>query len=930
MKTLSIASPYESKPKASTETLTPACEGIFDFLKRSNVEKEVRTDPTRISTEKKSVDQMLLTIKHFVENPDAYTFHGEKITIKTAIFGDQGPVGTVSSLISELEKFVKSFPGEMNKLANQSKTEFNSRAKHCYKLESEFNKIRSEGQNVGEEFVRKHIYPIANQFIPTGPTLLAEGKLKITPCHVPLLETELISFDWGKEGRYKEIKSSADAIEVVIPAISPTDGERLFKLLWSFIGKAKFTVPVGSTGLVYLKMEEAERCVSNEDGFFLNKGMIRTCTTDDAACLVTQVWGDGIGSSANDLIDLFNEHIYAVMRTWTIIALKSLKRNPNVALEEYYDHTPACEGFVDVIKAGFEKLTGTGDKREKHKLAKDKYGNSTFNPKQQGKKLHEIVSEALADTYNNPKWVEKYVDNTSSMYEHAEMGYLYAGKRLVKLEDLVGELKKVRGFLDDLRRREQPFIDVRLDVYKKVETISKIAGSEQRVKLAIELYDKHKDKLESFIGSRIPTSIAKYEAVGCQGPLFVHNPPTYNYYYPSKGKSFEYPIPSKENYKVYIETLNALLKETEDFDNFLQNDHGFSVPYFEDLPEFIWDDMEGTEYDEYYDKYLSNVGSTQSREELVDFYYSYRNILANITIAVYHLLFNAQKLNPANEGLVDFFKEMFSSEKSDIKKIVKGTKESEAEVAALIQKTYNNPSWVAKVPETAIPLKGAEFGYLFFAGKQLDSNGVLTKSQELFKVADTGVSRLAKNAEVRWKIIQSLQQYDDDYSYKHRVDDKEDMIQKVFGEFTSFFKPMPVIGSQKPWFTPTDYTYLTLAIEPYSEAAKSITKADIIKLRDQVPVVTKELLRMIASLTESACSGHSPGNEERMLADDEEVFFEALELEHDRGSMITHALFDGEGGDKEEAGTAPAVALRTAFLLTHVLKAYLTWAFKRA
>lgn len=921
MKTLSIASPYESKPKASTETLTPACEGIFDFLKRSNVEKEVKSNPNRISTEKKSAEQMMLTIKHYLDNPDAYSFHGEKVSINTKIFGGNPGSLNLQAILNQLENFAKSWYRDFQAADRFSNSERKVREKHTEALKKEFwELVKTNPDDAGAVLYETKIKGMMGQFTPNGAAAYAEGKLKFTECHAALWEYETYKASWGQA--YGIGNALYEKVDVTVPALNQSTGERLFKILMSFAQEKNgaFTFP---------EVDKAFDACDNDDRFFADKAMHRTCKGGDDSWAYSVIWNSD-GDSAQSLMENYVNHVYDVLYAWVKIAVMSLQRNPNVALEEYYDHTPACEGFVDVIKAGFEKLTGTGDKREKHKLAKDKYGNSTFNPKQQGKKLQEIVSEALADTYNNPKWVEKYVDNTSSMYEHAEMGYLYAGKRLVKLEDLVGELKKVRGFLDDLRRREQPFIDVRLDVYKKVETISKIAGSEQRVKLAIELYDKHNDKLESFIGSRIPTSIAKYEAVGCQGPLFVHNPPTYNYYYPSKGKSFEYPIPSKENYKVYIETLNALLKETEDFDNFLQNDHGFSVPYFEDLPEFIWDDMEGTEYDEYYDKYLSNVGSTQSREELVDFYYSYRNILANVTIAVYHLLFNAQKLNPANEGLVDFFKEMFSSEKSDIKKIVKGTKESEAEVAALIQKTYNNPSWVAKVPETAVPLKGAEFGYLFFAGKQLDSNGVLTKSQELFKVADTGVSRLAKNAEVRWKIIQSLQQYDDDYSYKHRVDDKEDMIQKVFGEFTSFFKPMPVIGSQKPWFTPTDYTYLTLAIEPYSEAAKSITKADIIKLRDQVPVVTKELLRMIASLTESACSGHSPGNEERMLADDEEVFFEALELEHDRGSMITHALFDGEGGDKEEAGTAPAVALRTAFLLAHVLKAYLTWAFKRA
>jgi hypothetical protein len=289
MKTLSIASPYESKPRASTETFTPACEGIFDFLKRSKVEKEVKSDPTRISTENKAVHQMLLTIKHFIENPDAYTFHGEKVTVKTTIFGGQAPTGSASSLISELEKFTKSFPGEMSKLSQQDKAEFKPRNKHCDNLEAEFNKVRSNGPDVGEEFVRKHIYPIAGQFIPTATTMLVEGKLKITPCHVPLFKTDLVTFDWGKDGRIEELGSRYEGTETVIPALSPTDGERLLKLLWSLVGKTKVSVPAGSSGLTYLKMEEAEQYIDDDVGFYYDKGMVRSCTTDDAACLVTSL-----------------------------------------------------------------------------------------------------------------------------------------------------------------------------------------------------------------------------------------------------------------------------------------------------------------------------------------------------------------------------------------------------------------------------------------------------------------------------------------------------------------------------------------------------------------------------------------------------------------------------------------------------------------
>lgn len=940
MKTLSIASQYDRLPKAtsgqrelkSVKALTPACEGIFDFIKRSKVEKEVQADPTRVSTANKSIGQMLLTIKHFVENPDAYTFHGEKVTVNTNIFGFSGPNGSISSLISELEKFAKTFPGEIAKLAKQRDAEHKPRKKHCDNLQAEFNKVRSEGPNVGEAFVRKHIYPIASQFIPTGPTLLAEGKLSITTCHVPLFTTKLVSFDWGKDGRYEITESCRENSEIVVPALSPTDGERLIKLLWSLAGKTKISKAPGSSDLTYPKMEEAEELEECDDGFYYDKGMIRSCETDDAACLVAQVWGDGIGSSSGDLIDMFNQHIFSVFRTWTIIALSSLKRNPNVALEEYYEHTPACEGFVDIIRAGIKKLTDRGDKREKHKLVANDYGGMAFNPKQKGKKLREIVSEALAETYNDPKWVEKHVDNTSSMYEHAEMGYLYAGKSLVKLENMVGEFKKIRGFLDDIRRREQPFIDIRRTVFDKVHEIAKIGGEEQRVKLAIELYDRYKDKLESFVGSRISTSVAKYNAVGCEGSLFVHNPPSYNFYHTVKGKTFEYPIPSKENYKSYIEVLNALIAESEDFETWWENARKeVSVDYFEDLPEFIWDDMESGEHSEYYDNYLSNVTCTQSREELADFYWHYSSQLREAIIAVYHLLFNAQKLNPANEGLVDFFKEIFSNDAKKLDVIASGARDSKKEIQAMIQKTYNNSSWVAKVPDQPTVLKAAELGYLFYDGKQItDGNELLAKARELFTLATGGVTRLAKTGDIRWDIIRELDHHVEDHGFKDKIHDKKADIEKLFKEFASYYKPTKVIGSSDPWFTPTNLPRLAVPITPFSGEVKSISKGDVIKLRDQIPKVVDELTKMIATLSEDARDGHSPGSMYEMLTDDEGVMYAASELPQPYAAMVINVLFDGEGPETDVVGTAPAVATRASFLLSRVLKAYLTWAFKRA
>jgi hypothetical protein len=249
----------------------------------------------------------------------------------------------------------------------------------------------------------------------------------------------------------------------------------------------------------------------------------------------------------------------------------------------------------------------------------------------------------------------------------------------------------------------------------------------------------------------------------------------------------------------------------------------------------------------------------------------------------------------------------------------------------MIQKTYNNPSWVAKVPDSPTGLKAAELGYLFYDGKQItDGNELLAKARELFTVASSGLTRLAKTGDVRWDIINELGHSVEEQNFKDKIHDKKADIEKLFKEFASYYKPTKVIGSSEPWFTPTNLPRLAVPVSPFSGEVKSISKADIIKLRDQVPKVVDELTRMIATLSEDARDGHSPGSQYEMLSDNEEVMYTASELPQPYAAMVVNVLFDGEGPETDVVGTAPAVATRASFLLTRVLKAYLTWAFKRA
>lgn len=660
----------QTKPKkdygAPRRQLVPATESLFDFIKRNKVRGEVAADPTVISTEKKSAEQMVVTVRHYLEKPECYIPSNEKITVKTNIFGEKPGSLNISQLIGQLEKFIDNWSKDSNAVLKAARQESIPRNKYCLQAWNDFmGRIKSgETGMVGETTMQSIIIPNLGKFFPTVADQMAAGKLPVFGCHGPMHEFREVNnkyknFHTAEPGPFS---SHIPASEVVIPALSARDLERLAKALDKFASKstsddifAEFSKSISDI------IDESEL----KDRNFCEKGIMRSSENETAA-IVPAIWNSGVDSGYT-LLEEYMNYVYSVITAWSKIALLSLRRNLSVAVENfeeikdspealgeavadaYAEFTPATEGFIDTIKQAIKKVTGKNNDR----FRPDGAIHGGFGFSDVNKKLEGILDDALKNTYDNPKWVEKNVSEVPSNEFHKNYGIFYKGGKPVEVSKIVYEFEGNFKALGKVAAVEAPHIGLRKEIYKELEKIANNGDPEERVAQTIALYDKNKKALETHLDSRIPSSVTSGDFIGCNGSLIDKEDTSLNTFWPSKDtKPFSYPTPTKQTYPEYVKALRGLLELSDQINKFLKSPEGrkFSLPYFEDIPQYVWDDME-VEHEDYYDKILSNVSSTQSRSELIDFYYELRNQVYDAATCMYNILFNQGELKVANEDI---------------------------------------------------------------------------------------------------------------------------------------------------------------------------------------------------------------------------------------------------------------------------------------
>ncbi len=325
--------------------------------------------------------------------------------------------------------------------------------------------------------------------------------------------------------------------------------------------------------------------------------------------------------------------------------IKSLNTLIGADVMNQLERSVSMEGFNDVIKSALitAKLALTTNSKQHHALKADKQGRLEFD-KKPGEHLYTAIGMALHRTYNNPDWVKKNVPSRAEPVQHGLMGHLYAGKKPVAPDQLAGEFNKLFEVLWAVQSKEDPFNLVRWQVYDKACAAAKHLKGEELLAEVAKAYDEKKSKLESPISDRIDGSKAKMQAIGCMGDLFngdgKQHEYTYNGYHANADVKPAYAPVTQENYQLYVDAIKELGKLSVRLDSlFAIAGKKINLPYFEDLPKAFWEQpLEGSDY---FDLYVENVTTSQSREEMSDFFSSYSYALLNAIKAVYYLLFNA-------------------------------------------------------------------------------------------------------------------------------------------------------------------------------------------------------------------------------------------------------------------------------------------------
>lgn len=947
MKTLTIQASHDRTSKArvaSTETFKPrlnvGTEGLLDIFRKKAVAKEIAEDPARISVNSKNASQMMQTVHHYLETPEAYLPSGEKVTVTTNIFGEDLRNLSVDKLLSELDKFVNNWKKDAETFLKFARKEAPFRKKITYEAEQAFLHAVRGGQTgmVGEEIMQKHVLPHLDKFFPTAGDAMASGSLPTIGCHGPLhkfvqIDAKLHKYTSIEDGSHS---SHNEKIAVPVPSLSRRDLDRLFKILDKFAGKAK-----NGNNLDAYDNYVGEISGESEanDVFFLNKGMMLS-SEEDTAEMVPVVWNSGVDSGYT-VLDEYLNHVYSVIFTWCQIGLLSLRRNLSAAVENYEEvkddqealaaaavkayaeFTPATEGFVDVVKGAIASIKNavSGDKKgTKYKLEDDQYGNLKIGKKQQGKALKALVDEALADTYQKKDWVSEHLSRVPVSTEHQEFTSLYIDGEPVAIDKVVSEFEKFYSLVQAAARKEQPFVSKRRKLFEQACKAAR--ESDEPADAVRNIFLENKDFLKSPYIKRMPRQFTAGGIIGYKGPLVEVKGENSWVAWGDRDK-LSYPAPTQTDFQKYIDALKGLL----DLQDKIAADKAIEevahmCPHLDEVPEDV-DEVDGNDFDYFI--------SDQNMVEFGDVSYALSYQVGRAQLAIYHLLFTASSLSAANEGLMDFIKDLFDTDERSVKKILSGKKDVVAEVKQLFEKNYNNPAWIAKIPQTGFIHKAGKYDVLFYQGRPfIDGDKITAHVNEIVRYVETGCRRLSKDVELRAKLVKQLGRRGEDKQIKDAVDEIQGEVIKIAERFKSTFKPIEIIGSGV-WFEPAQ-NGLSVSIAGVAKAdkpAQSISAASVPYIRKNAVGTVTGLVEAIGKLQQMS-EDYKVGFVDSMLGDGDAVFFEAFDqLEGRRKSMVTGVLFDeGTGGDYD-VGSPAAVARALSEHLGKVLRAYVSWLFDR-
>jgi hypothetical protein len=314
-----------------------------------------------------------------------------------------------------------------------------------------------------------------------------------------------------------------------------------------------------------------------------------------------------------------------------------LQDNHEVDLGEY---GPACEGFVDMVKSLFVKKDAKEAKAEAaHKSAWRTYGM-----------VSKDLEGDLRNTYDNPGWVEKNLDDKAERLHIPALAYANVdGKMITNPREMVKVARGMLNFVKTVAQREKPHTELRIKLCDEAEHIfDNDELDELWEKNASQLKQSPVDRVHQWQKSPVP-------ALGYGGkypwPIDFNNPKLKEFsHYARTHTTGELEAPIKASAKEFAESIRELLTIAQEAEKIWKDNH---IPYWDGLQEEIsYDDLE------YGDEIFNQMFSSQRQCEVSDLASCITDVVGPIICGLYIAMFNKKLVErqPATEGFLDYFR----------------------------------------------------------------------------------------------------------------------------------------------------------------------------------------------------------------------------------------------------------------------------------
>ncbi len=290
---------------------------------------------------------------------------------------------------------------------------------------------------------------------------------------------------------------------------------------------------------------------------------------------------------------------------------------------DFGSYGPACEGFIDKIKAVF--FAGTGEEKAERLKKSD------------GHRLEDVSKELdrdLGRTFENPEWVKKLPEQEGHTNVKLLKSANIEGKPIVRPQALVAAGEHMLSVARKIFQQEKPHFELRRALIKKIDAIGDNPAEIDK------LWLQHKNQL-------LINAAERYiRAGGKPQPAFGYETKNPKNQWPVRGKgeegfniydsvetSGEFVTVTQANAKEFVTAIQQLLALSKECDRLGRECY---VTDWEDCPASMDDMKHG-------DAIFFHLYSSQSVEELHNLFWVMEAEFGRFAASLYILMFDKRQ-----------------------------------------------------------------------------------------------------------------------------------------------------------------------------------------------------------------------------------------------------------------------------------------------